>query len=103
MTNSVNPDEMACYKPSNLDLHCLKRYLILFTGLKGLHMSVKCNFYNRKKKKKKTNEKVLCFNHRHLYYHNRVEALYLKNKNQRIVHKVRRHFICAIHIRFDVA
>ena len=27
MANSVDPDEIACYKPSCLDLHCLQRYL----------------------------------------------------------------------------
>ena len=27
MANSVDPDEMAHYKPSHLDLHCLQRYL----------------------------------------------------------------------------
>ena len=28
MPNSVDPDEMAYYKLSHLDLHCLQRYLI---------------------------------------------------------------------------
>ena len=27
MANSVDPDEMACYKLSHLDLHCLQNYL----------------------------------------------------------------------------
>ena len=29
MENSVDPDEMAHYEPSHLDLHCLQRYLRL--------------------------------------------------------------------------
>ena len=36
MANSVDPDEMACYKPSYLDLLCLQRYMLWFAGLKGL-------------------------------------------------------------------
>ena len=39
MTNSVDPDEMAHYEPSHLDLHCLHRYLFWSTGLKGLKFS----------------------------------------------------------------
>ena len=27
IANSVDPDEMARYEPSHLDLHCLHRYL----------------------------------------------------------------------------
>ena len=27
VANSVNPDEMAPYKPSHLDIHCLHRYM----------------------------------------------------------------------------
>ena len=34
MTNSLDPDEMAHYEPSHLDLHCLQRYLFWSVGLK---------------------------------------------------------------------
>ena len=34
MANSVDPDEMAHYEPSHLDLHCLHRYLVS-VGMKG--------------------------------------------------------------------
>ena len=36
-TNSVDPDEMACYmyEPSHLDLYCLQRFLCWSTGMKG--------------------------------------------------------------------
>ena len=34
MASSVDPDEMAHYEPSHLDLHCLHRYLYWSTGLK---------------------------------------------------------------------
>ena len=36
MANSVDPDEMACYKPSHLDLHCLHKILFLSAELNGL-------------------------------------------------------------------
>ena len=36
MASIVDPDEMAHYEPSHLDLHCLHRYLYQSTGLKGL-------------------------------------------------------------------
>ena len=38
MANSVDADDMACYKPSHLDLHvhCLHRYLFWSARLKGL-------------------------------------------------------------------
>ena len=36
MANSVDPDEMAHYELSQLDLHCLHRYLFWSAGLKGL-------------------------------------------------------------------
>ena len=36
MTNSVDPDEMAPYEPSYLDLHCLNSYPFWSTELKGL-------------------------------------------------------------------
>ena len=35
MANSVDPDKMAHYEPSHLDLHCLHIYLP--TGLKRLN------------------------------------------------------------------
>ena len=34
MANSVDPDEMAHYEPSHLDLHCLQRYLCWSAGMK---------------------------------------------------------------------
>ena len=34
--NSIDPDEMVCYKPSHLDLHYLQKYLFLSEGIKGL-------------------------------------------------------------------
>ena len=36
MANSADPDEMASYKPSHLDLHCLQRYVYWSVGMKGL-------------------------------------------------------------------
>ena len=36
MVNSVDPDEMAPYEPSHLDLHCLQRYLYWSAGMEGL-------------------------------------------------------------------
>ena len=38
MANSADSDEMACYEPSHLELHCLHRYMYLFWSarLKGL-------------------------------------------------------------------
>ena len=33
--NTVDPDEMACYEPYHLDLHCLYWYLFWFAVLKG--------------------------------------------------------------------
>ena len=36
MTNSVDPDETACYEPSHLDLHCLHRHLCWSAVLKRL-------------------------------------------------------------------
>ena len=32
MANSVDPDEMVCYKPSHQDQHCLHRYLFWIAG-----------------------------------------------------------------------
>ena len=46
MANSVDPDEMAHYKQSHQDLHCLHRYLFWSTRLKGLkHMIL--TFYRK--------------------------------------------------------
>ena len=36
MANSVDPDEMAHYEPSHLDLHCLQRYMYWSAGIRGL-------------------------------------------------------------------
>ena len=36
MASSVDPDEMAHYEPSHLDLHCLHWYLYRSTGLTEL-------------------------------------------------------------------
>ena len=36
MRNSVDPDEIARYEPSNLDLHCLQRYLYWSAGIEEL-------------------------------------------------------------------
>ena len=38
MANSVGPDEMAHYKPSQQDLHCLHRYLVLVCRAKKINM-----------------------------------------------------------------
>ena len=40
MANCVDPDEMAHYEPSHLDLHCLQRYLPRSAGMKGLRLHV---------------------------------------------------------------
>ena len=37
MANSVDPDEMAHYEPSHLDLYCVQKYLSKSAGLKGLN------------------------------------------------------------------
>ena len=37
MADSVDPDEMACYKPSHLDLLCLHRHWFWSAGLKELN------------------------------------------------------------------
>ena len=36
MANSVDPDEMAHYEPSHLDLQCLQWYMFCSAGLKEL-------------------------------------------------------------------
>ena len=35
MASSADPDEMAHYEPSHLDVHCLHRYLYQSKWLKG--------------------------------------------------------------------
>ena len=37
MANSVEPEEMACYELSHLDLHCLQMCLVWSAGLTGLY------------------------------------------------------------------
>ena len=44
MASRVDPDEMAHYEPSHLDLHCLHRYLFWSTGLKGLFFHLQILF-----------------------------------------------------------
>ena len=39
MADSVDPDEMAHYEQSHLDLHCLHRYWFWSAGLKGFIQS----------------------------------------------------------------
>ena len=41
MANNVNPDETALDEPSDLDLHCLHRYLFWSARLKGLCTSLR--------------------------------------------------------------
>ena len=36
LANSVDPDEMAHYEPSHLNLHYFQRHLYWSTGIKGL-------------------------------------------------------------------
>ena len=43
MMNSVAPDEMAHYEPSQLDLHCLQKYLYWSAWMKGLKIAEKWN------------------------------------------------------------
>ena len=38
MADSVDPNEMAHYEPSHLDLHCLHRDMFWSVGLKGLNL-----------------------------------------------------------------
>ena len=38
MANNVDPDEMAHYEPSHLDLHCLQQYPYWSLGMKGLEL-----------------------------------------------------------------
>ena len=40
MANSVDPDEMAHYEPSHLDLHCLQKYLYWSIVMKEQKKSV---------------------------------------------------------------
>ena len=37
VANRVDPDEMAHYEPSHLDIHCLQMCLVWFTGLKWVN------------------------------------------------------------------
>ena len=43
MANNVDPDEMAHYEPSHLDLHCLQRYLSWSAGPKRLWHDTFCS------------------------------------------------------------
>ena len=45
MANSEDPDEMAHNEPSFPELHCLHRYLVWSTGLKGLNCFCCCCFF----------------------------------------------------------
>ena len=36
MVNSADPDEMAHYEPSHLDLYCFQRSLFWYAGMKEL-------------------------------------------------------------------
>ena len=38
-TSSADPDEMAHYEPSHLDLHCLRRYLYQSKRLKEFRLT----------------------------------------------------------------
>ena len=40
MANNLDPNEMARYEPSHLDLHCLHLFLVWSTELKGLGWSI---------------------------------------------------------------
>ena len=46
MENSVDPDAAAHYELSNLNLHCLQRYLVWSAGLKGLRSSFSPSLYS---------------------------------------------------------
>ena len=43
MANSADPDEMAHYEPSHLDLHCLQSYLVWSARLKGFKIGIFVN------------------------------------------------------------
>ena len=45
MANSVDPDQMAHYEPSDLDLHCLQRYMFWAAELKKDALIVICCNY----------------------------------------------------------
>ena len=38
MSNSVDPDEMAHYEPSHLDLRCLQKFIIIAYGSERVTM-----------------------------------------------------------------
>ena len=46
LANSEDPDEMAHYELSHLDLHCLHTYLYQSTGLKWLRQIFAFNYNN---------------------------------------------------------
>ena len=48
LTYSVEPDETAHYEQAHLDLHCLRRYLFLSAGLKGLTLSMPGKIFSRR-------------------------------------------------------
>ena len=45
MSNSIDPDETVCDKPSHQDLHCLHRYPFWSAGLKGLTLNIKTSLF----------------------------------------------------------
>ena len=45
MSNSVDPDEMAHYEPSHLDLRCLQKPIVITYGSERVHV---CYSYNHK-------------------------------------------------------
>ena len=45
MANSVDPNETARDEPSDLNLHCLHRYLFLSAGLKAISPSLNGSRY----------------------------------------------------------
>ena len=47
MANSVDPDEMAHYEPSHLDLHCLQRCLYWSVEMKGLTLNAPSKICSR--------------------------------------------------------
>ena len=45
MANSVNPDEMAIYESSHLDIYCLQKYRFWSKGLKSLKKKERFFFF----------------------------------------------------------
>ena len=43
--NSIDPDEMACYEPSYLALHCLQKYLLVYMSERD-HIDSAFNLYH---------------------------------------------------------